>query len=133
MKRALVLLVVLALAGGVSYGVVVKGRRAPVSEHVGGPSAGAPLVPIYDAQVYPEKYAGTTIRVEGKIVRQCPNSGCWFDLKSDKGDPLRVDMGHLGLKFPQRGGYTASVEGKLFQGKQRVELIGENVDFIKPQ
>lgn len=109
----------------------LSGGGAGAREHFGAPVSGAPSVSLREAVEHPERYADATVRVEGLIDRQCPSSGCWFDLRGPDGETLRVDLGHLGLKFPKRVGFRATVEGKLFRGRQRIELIGENAEFTR--
>jgi hypothetical protein len=109
--------------------VALLAYRLKQSQHFGAQFAGAPATPIAEVTKGSEGHLGHDIRVEGVITRQCPSSGCWFFLAGDGGSALRVDLGHLGLTLPQKKGHVATVEGRLVQTDDGVELIGNGVTF----
>jgi len=95
-------------------------------EHFGKAFSGTPIMPI--AQIAGEP-AGGEVRVEGKIVRQCPMSGCWFYLDDGKGHQVRVEFGQTLPQLPQRVGRTAVVEGQVAKTNHEPLLIGSAVEF----
>lgn len=95
----------------------------------GAPFNGAPLVTPGAVFAESERYLAADIRVKGRIVRQCPTAGCWFFLDAGPGKQLRIELGHLGLTFPQRIGRIAEVEGRLLKSGQDLEFVGNGVRF----
>jgi len=73
-----------------------------------------------------DKYVGKTIKVEGKIIQECP-SGCWFYLK-DETETIYVDLLPSGLVIPQRVGAEVVVEGELSSRGGRIEIVGKGVE-----
>ena len=71
------------------------------------------------------------VRVEGKIVRQCPATGCWFYLDDGRGDQVRVELGNVVPRLPQRVGEKAVVEGRLTKVGNEPVLAGNGVEFHK--
>ena len=82
---------------------------------------------IKDILIDPDKYVGKTIRVEGKIIRECP-SGCWFYLKDDTGT-IYVNLHASGFTIPQRVGAEVVVEGELKSEEERKEIVGKGVEI----
>ena len=95
-------------------------------EHFGKAFTGAPMVPI--AQLA-EKPVDGDVRVEGRIVRQCPVSGCWFYLDDGKGHRFRIEFGKTLPQLPKRIGRTAVVEGQLARAGDEPILLGSAVEF----
>jgi hypothetical protein len=124
MKAILIVCALILVAG-----VGLLAYRLTRGQHLGEPFAGAPRVAIAEVVKAPEDHLSHDIRVEGTITRQCPASGCWFFLAGEGGSSLRVDLGHLGLTFPQKKGHVATVEGRLLKTEEGLELIGNGVDF----
>ncbi len=93
-------------------------------------AADAPLVKMADAYGNQERYLSDPVVMQGKITRQCPSSGCWFYLDDASGRQIKVELGHLGLKFPQWVGRSAKIEGRLLQNKEELELVGNGVEFF---
>jgi hypothetical protein len=95
-------------------------------EHYGKAFGGAQVVSI--AQVV-EKHMEGEIHVEGKIVRQCPVSGCWFYLSDGKGHQFRAEFGNTLPVLPKKIGHTAIVEGRLIKVSEEPTLAGVAVEF----
>jgi hypothetical protein len=95
-------------------------------EHFGKAFTGAPAIQI--AQLAEKPMSGE-VKVEGKIVRQCPVSGCWFYLDDGKGHQFKVDFGKVLPQLPQRIGRTAVVEGELTKTGDEPMLMGSAVEF----
>jgi hypothetical protein len=95
-------------------------------EHYGRPFNGARSVSI--AQIAANGTEGE-VRVEGKIVRQCPVSGCWFYLADGKGHQFKVDFGKVLPNLPQKIGRQAIVEGQWIKSEEEPMLAGSAVEF----
>ena len=95
-------------------------------EHYGKAFASTPVVPI--AQLIEKRVEGD-VRVEGKVVRQCPVSGCWFYLNDGKGHQFKVEAGETLPRLPQKIGHTAIVEGRLIKTDEEPTLAGVAVEF----
>jgi len=124
MKAIFSFCIILLIAVG-SYILVATGK----AQHFGPAFTLAKVTPLAQAVKEADRIASGPLRVQGKIVRQCPSAGCWFFLEDTGGIQLRVDLGHMGIKFPQRVGRTATVEGRLVKSGSTLELVGDNVEF----
>lgn len=98
--------------------------------HFGPPFGAAPQIAIKDLYAAPEMNASSSIKVEGRITRQCPSAGCWFYLDDGSDKQIKIELGHTGLKFPQWVGKKARVEGKLYKENDSLEVIGDSVEFF---
>jgi hypothetical protein len=95
-------------------------------EHFGRAFSGAPNISI--AQ-FAEKPMDGDVQVTGKIMRQCPVSGCWFYLDDGKGHQVRIEFGKTLPQLPRKMGRTAVVEGQMAKTSQEPMLIGSAVEF----
>jgi cytochrome c-type biogenesis protein CcmE len=118
--------IIILCAGILGIGAVYLVWMYAQPEHFGQSFSNVPIVSI--AQLT-EKPVEGYFRVEGKIVRQCPMSGCWFYLDDGKGHQVRIDFGKILPQLPQRVGRTAVVEGQLAKTSQELMLIGSAVEF----
>ena len=75
----------------------------------------------------PNSFAGQTVTVQGKIVRECP-TGCWLDLQGDNG-ALYVDLNPSGFAIPQKVGKTALIEGEVKVKNNKATLVGKGVEI----
>jgi len=82
---------------------------------------------IKDILVSPDEYLDRTIRLEGKIIREC-GSGCWFFLEDDSGT-IYVDINPSGLSIPPKIGKKVTVEGVPTNRNGRISIIGKGVEF----
>jgi hypothetical protein len=73
----------------------------------------------------PEEFEGKIVRIEGKIIKECP-TGCWFVLKQNKTE-LKVELMPSGFAIPQRTGRYAIVEGKVVLEENKPVIIGKGV------
>jgi len=85
------------------------------------------VVNTKDILANPDKYLDQTVRLEGKIVRECP-SGCWFFLEDETGT-IYVDINPSGLSIPPKVGKKVVVEGVPTNRNGRVSIIGKGVEF----
>lgn len=98
-------------------------------DHFGKPFAGAPKASIKDLVEKPGQHLDADFTIEGTIIRQCPATGCWLFLKDESGKDIRVEMSKIALKFPQRTGRRAIVEGRLSKRGDSYEIDGKAVEF----
>jgi len=123
--KYIIMLSILVLIVGTGVAVVVLRSPAAFGEpfNVASPTA------LREVISNPGIYLADNVRTEGRIVRQCPSSGCWFFLDDGTGRQVRVELGHLGVTLPQHVGGTAMVEGRLTQSGKDLEIIGNGVRF----
>ena len=101
-------------------------------DHFGKKFTGFPVVAIPEIVAKPDDFVGKQVSIKGRLQRQCPASGCWFNL-TDPSDPkaqeLKVEMGDTTPRLPQRLGQLAHVEGQLIKYGEGYEFIGVAVTF----
>lgn len=74
-----------------------------------------------------DQFAGKDVRLEGKIVQECPAGG-WFMLKDDTGVIL-VNLHPSEIAIPQAIGRSAAAQGKVKKEYNRISVIGEGVEL----
>jgi len=121
MKKILVLCASVLVVGG-----AYLGWHFSRPEHYGNPFTWAPLVGI---DKLPGRSGSEDVRVEGRIIRQCPVTGCWFYLDDGKGHQTRVELGNVVPKLPQRIGRRAVVQGRLVSTGEELVFSGSGVEF----
>ena len=85
------------------------------------------VVSVKDIYTNPNEYLGQTVRLEGKITREC-GSGCWFYLEDETGT-IYVDINPSGLSIPPKVGKKVVVEGVPENKNGRISIIGKGVEF----
>ncbi|HQP09863.1 MAG TPA: hypothetical protein PKV41_00590 [Candidatus Omnitrophota bacterium] len=86
-------------------------------ERYGAPLTGEPVTKIAEIMKNPGDYTGRTVKVEGKIVNECP-TGCWFNVTDETGT-LFIDLLGANLAIPQKVGKHVTLEGTI---KERAGL-----------
>lgn len=132
MKSILVLCVVILLA----LAAVFAWKFSRREDHFGKPFTGMPAAAITDMVGKPEEFLGKQVRIRGKLLRQCPSTGCWFyliDPADPKAQELKVEMGDTTPRLPSRMGQLATVEGQLIKYGAGYEFIGVAVTFEIPK
>ncbi len=124
MKRILVLCAAVLVAG---IGYAIWHSSQP--EHYGQPFEGAAEASIDQLVSGQAGNSAGNVRVEGKIVRQCPATGCWFYLDDGKGNQVKVELGAVVPRLPQKTGRRAVVEGRLVLMGDEPVLAGNGVEF----
>ena len=124
MKKILIFSILVLVVG---IGMVLVIFRSPTA--FGQPFQVPALTALQEVVKNPTSHLAADVRTEGRIVRQCPSSGCWFFLEGGSGSQVRVELGHLGMKFPQHVGQMAEVEGRLIQNGKQLEIVGNGVRF----
>lgn len=115
------ILVVLGLA------LVLVWRSRP--EHYGGEFKGLSPASIQALVEKPADFLKKEFKIEGKVMRQCPSSGCWFYLADSSSKEIKVEMSDAVAKLPTRVGKMATVEGQLIKFGDEYEFIGSGVEF----
>lgn len=113
---------------------VVAWKFTSHENHFGKPFAGLPSATIPEIVARPDDHLGKPVSVTGKLLRQCPASGCWFylaDPADSKAQELKVEMGDTTPRLPQRLGQLAHVEGQLIKYGEGYEFIGVAVTFAE--
>lgn len=82
---------------------------------------------VGDILAHPEQFAAKTVRLEGKIIEECPAGG-WFILK-DKTGIIYVDLHPSYFAIPQAIGRQAVAQGTVKKEGYRIEVIGKGVQL----
>ena len=80
-------------------------------ENYGEPLSDREITKISDILKNKDTYSGKTVKVEGKIVNECP-TGCWFNITDDTGT-LYINLMGANLSIPQRVGSYVVLEGTI--------------------
>jgi uncharacterized protein YdeI (BOF family) len=104
-----------------------SGNSSDNSEKYGVDITEKGVTSVKDILANPDEYLDQTVRLEGKIVRECP-SGCWFFLEDETGT-IYVDINPSGLSIPPKVGKKVVVEGVPTNRNGRVSIIGKGVEF----
>jgi len=120
----IILLVILGVSGCSGNS---SGYSSNKSEKYGVDITEKGVVNTKDILANPDKYLGQTLRLEGKIVRECP-SGCWFYLEDETGT-IYVDINPSGLSIPPKVGKKVVVEGVPENKNGRISIVGKGVEF----
>ena len=75
----------------------------------------------------PAQFVGKSVRLEGKIVQECPAGG-WFMLKDDTGVIL-VDLHPSEIAIPQAVGHSITAQGKVKKEYNQISVIGEGAEL----
>lgn len=94
------------------------GAALPVRLLAGSKALGAKLTlksptPIADLLANPDKFAGKTVQVRGRITEVCQKAGCWMNLVDDAtGKSIRIKVKDGEIVFPKESsGKQATAEG----------------------
>lgn len=86
------------------------------------------ITKIRDIHSSPGNYNNKVVRIEGKIVQECP-TGCWFDMRDETGQ-IYVGLSTAGLAIPQKVGSKVIVQGKVIgEGRTKVEIAGQGIQI----
>ncbi|MGB6370332.1 MAG: hypothetical protein WBF68_04790 [Atribacterota bacterium] len=119
-----VLLIIILIILGISG---CSGNSGNNSERYGVEITEKRVVSVKDIYTNPNEYLNQTVRLEGKIVREC-SSGCWFFLEDETGT-IFVDINPSGLSIPPKVGKKAVVEGVPENRNGRITINGKGVEF----
>lgn len=116
----IILLVILGVSG-------CSGNSSNNSERYGVDITEKEVTSVKDIYTNPNEYLDQTVRLEGKIVREC-GSGCWFFLEDETGT-IYVDINPSGLSIPPKVGKKVVVEGVPENKNGRLTINGKGVEF----
>lgn len=95
-------------------------------------SLGTPMdeeVPMVCTGCISEENAGEIVAIEGKIVQQCPASGCWFRMKDDAGEAF-VDLAPAKLRLESnRVGQHAKATGRVVKKSGQFRIEAQHVEL----
>ena len=90
-------------------------------ENLGRPLTLKKQTRIAEINASPDKFAGKTVQVKGKITEVCENMGCWMNLV-DGDQKIRIKVKDGEIVFPKTAvGKTAIAEGAL----NKIEMTKE--------
>jgi len=117
---------ILALISAVSIWFIVAGcgRKAGI---YGKPLTETKATAVAELFKNPDNFAGKTVRLEGKIVQECPAGG-WFMLKDDTGVIL-VDLHPAQIAIPQAVNHYVTTQGKVKKEYSQISVVGEGVEL----
>jgi len=124
MKLIGVLLIIILIILGISG---CSSNSSDKSERYGVNITEKKVVSIKDIYTNPNEYLNQTVRLEGKIIREC-SSGCWFFLEDNTGT-IYVDINPSGLSIPPKVGKKVVVEGVPENKNGRISVVGKGVEF----
>lgn len=76
-----------------------------------------------------EAMVGRSVAVQGEIVKQCPASGCWFQVQDETGE-MFVDLNASEIRLTESVvGQQAEVSGRLVKLGGELQLEAEHVEF----
>ena len=116
----------IALISGISLWFIVAGC-GPKAGVYGKPLTETKTTPIAELFKEADKFAGKSVRLEGKIIQECPSGG-WFMLKDDTG-VVFVDLHPSEIAIPQAVNHRVAAQGKVKKEYSQVSVIGEGVDL----
>lgn len=87
----------------------------------------ATLTPIGDILAHAEQFTGKTVKVEGRIIEECPAGG-WFMLKDETGI-IYVNLHPSYFAIPQAIGRRTIAEGVVKKEYTQVSVIGKGVEL----
>jgi hypothetical protein len=104
MKKLACLAAALLVATSLFAADVIKSGAAIPSD--------AKAVPLADVLAKPDHYTKDAVLVEGTIEASCTRQGCWMQLATDDGRPVRVTFKDYGFFIPlDAKGMKARAEG----------------------
>jgi uncharacterized protein YdeI (BOF family) len=86
-------------------------------------------VKIEDLINEPDKYSPSFVSVEGQIVTEC-SVGCWFFIKSDKGNQMYVDLSAQNFAIPQAVKHKVRVTGIFENRASNPRITAYEVEFL---
>lgn len=93
----------------------------------GQPLSETNVTSIGDILANPQQFDRKTVRIEGKIIEECPAGG-WFMLKDTFG-VIYVDLHPSYFAIPQVVGAKVAAEGTVKKDGPRVVVIGKGVEI----
>jgi len=117
----------IALVAAVLVSVCFLGGWGAKGRIFGQSLSEAALTPIGDILAHPEQFTGKTVKVEGKIMEECPAGG-WFLLK-DKSGIIYVNLHPSYFAIPQAIGRQVIAGGVVKKEYTQISVIGKGVEL----
>jgi len=92
----------------------------------GQPITEANTTRISDILAHPEQFMGKTVKIQGKIMEECPSGG-WFILKDQTG-VIFVNLHPSYFAIPQASGRQATAQGLVAKEGSQVSVVGKGVE-----
>ena len=100
---------------------------SPKVASYGQPIAESEAAGIGDILAHPAKFSGKTVKVNGKIVEECPSGG-WIILE-DGPAIIYVDLHSSNFAIPQAVGRRAIAQGTVKKTGPQVSMVGRGVEL----
>lgn len=113
--------IALFLIGAILIGCTAK--KGTYGQHI----SEMKITSIGDILAGPQQFDRKTVRIEGKIVEECPAGG-WFMLKDASGI-IYVDLHPSYFAIPQAVGSNVAAEGIVKKDGPRVIVVGKGVEI----
>ena len=120
------LLFIFALISGISVLFIIDGC-AKKQKIYGSQLSRVKVTSVAEILKQPDNFTGKTVRLEGKIVQECPAGG-WFMLKDDSGVIL-VNLHPSEIAIPQAVGRNVAAQCKVKKEYNQVSTVGEGVEL----
>lgn len=90
-------------------------------------------IPTITLDLLSEDLVGQTVQITGKVVQQCPSSGCWFKLQAGERETF-VDLNSSSVRLSQnRVGQQVRITGEVAKRGSDLTLNGQQVEFMPSQ
>lgn len=93
----------------------------------GQPISETRLTAIADILAHPQEFSNKTVKIEGKIMEECPAGG-WFMLKDNSGI-IYVNLHPSEFAIPQASGHKAVAQGVVTKEGTQVSVTGQGVEI----
>ena len=120
------ILFVFTLISGISIWLVLCGCAKKPGIY-GSQLTQTKATPVAEILKQPNQFVGKVVRVEGKIVQECPAGG-WFMLKDNTG-VIFVNLHPTEIAIPQAVGSKIVAEGKVKKEDNQISVIGDGVEL----
>lgn len=124
MKKRILFLILIGLAIPAFF-IAGCGEKAGF---FGQPITQTATTAIKDILARPAVYASQAVKVEGKIIAECPAGG-WFMLKDEKGT-VYVDLHPSDFAIPQVVGKKVVVQGNVRKEGAQIWIVGKGVQIL---
>ncbi|NQT32974.1 MAG: hypothetical protein HQ594_04810 [Candidatus Omnitrophica bacterium] len=108
-------------------GMVFAAAGCSRTEKYGKELSASEITDMKEVLIAPEKFNGKTVKVEGKIVTECP-TGCWFEFQQN-GGIMYTEIESAGFAIPQRVGKKVIVEGEVSIRDKKPIIAGKGVEI----
>ena len=126
MKIIIIIGLIITLAVGGYLGYRVFAGEVYSAEEYTPPEGGYINTEISQIRNSPENYINKKISLKGTIDSECP-TGCWFYLKDQEGNTIKIELAYSNFAIPQRVGRSVIVDGFPVVENDSLVIMGERV------